>query len=160
MTCSIWGRILWCQVHHGPCPWCHTMMTGLCGKVGDVASGTKLKLFQEHILVFSVSRITPSQMSARSYRRPRNSKTRSNLIARGPGLEEQPCALCTLGHKGGSEKASLRASCSLGQLQVFPTWFPRSRLILLEPTVLCASQCCALPLPCTSALGPSTQTAM
>lgn len=35
-------------------------------------------------------RITPSQMSARSYRKPRNSKTQSNLEAQGPGLGEDP----------------------------------------------------------------------
>lgn len=72
------------------------MVTGLCGKVVGVASGAKWGLLQEHIVVFLVSRITPSQTSARSYRKPRSSKTRSNLVARGPGLEEHPPALYTL----------------------------------------------------------------
>ncbi|KAF5928209.1 hypothetical protein HPG69_016582 [Diceros bicornis minor] len=34
------------------------------------------------------------QMSARSYRKPRSSKTRSSLAARGPGLEEKTLTLC------------------------------------------------------------------
>lgn len=75
-------------------------------------------LFQEHIVVSLVSRITPAQTSARFYRKPRSSKTRSNLVARGPGLEEQPPALYIwfVGHRGVSGKA-VRTSHRPGQLQ-------------------------------------------
>lgn len=41
-----------------------------------------------------MSRITPSQMSARSYRKPRTSKTQSSLEARGPVWERSHRPLC------------------------------------------------------------------
>ncbi|XP_077002819.1 TBC1 domain family member 13 isoform X2 [Tamandua tetradactyla] len=40
--------------------------------------------------------ITPSQMSARSYRKPRNSKTQSSLVTGDPGLGEKPPDPCAL----------------------------------------------------------------
>lgn len=88
----------------------------------------------------SLSRITPSQMSARSYRKPRNSKTRSNMVAEAQDWKSSHCDRSTplfWGHKGACEKTSLKGSCSPGQLQVFPAWLPWSR-VLLEHTVLCS----------------------
>lgn len=59
-------------------------------------------------------------MSARSFRRPRNSKTQSSLLARGPGLgEKTPTPVpWLLGLAGASGiPASPRGSCRTGPLQ-------------------------------------------
>ncbi|CAK7290199.1 TBC1 domain family member 13 [Vulpes lagopus] len=64
--------------------------------------------------------ITPSQTSARSYRKPRNSKTQSSLLAGGPGLGEKTLTPVSwlLGHAGACGiPATPRGSCRIGPLQ-------------------------------------------
>lgn len=82
--CRVWtdGR---CLVSCGPWP----LTRGPAGCQVHCSGARQADFRGILLLAFSPHRITPSQTSARSFRKPRNSKTHSSLAAKSPCLEEK-----------------------------------------------------------------------
>jgi hypothetical protein len=123
-------------------PEAHNMVTGPSGEVVGMAEGAKVDLLQGPITAFPMPRIIPSQTSVRSYRRPRNSKTQSSLVAGNPGLGEQPSQRSPW---NGQPKWRLQAHW----LQAFSPCLPP------QPRPLPLGVHCAVLLPSYPALLPS-----
>lgn len=78
---NLWSLPLGPRIQHGD----KSQWEGhRCGRSGEGRAD-----FRGRLLAFPVPRITPSQTSARSCRKPRSSRTQTNPVAPGPDLGEK-----------------------------------------------------------------------